>query len=282
MKDFYTIGETAAMLGVSTDTLRYYDKIGLLKPAKVDSENKYRYYSYTQFHYIDRIKYLQYLGLSLEEIGKILHTGRVDDLLVYLKAERVNLRQELVRVQQKMRDIDWYIRYFTYMDQRKGNELLYKVRLPRRYILKCPCFPKESLAAMEVRLAQKKSSAPYLKLEYNRQYGYILDADAVFRQHFVPKSYFIFFSSRPPLPPAEYDVLPAGEYLCFRSRALRESWDMEQLKAYFSQMERPKLVLALKFEDNLREHQDAWYELEMLVNEETDEDGESPGESNSN
>lgn len=282
MKDFYTIGETASMLGVSADTLRYYDKIGLLKPAKVDAENNYRYYSYTQFHYIDRIKYLQYLGLSLEEIGKIIHTGKVDDLLVYLESEQVSLEKELTRVQQKMRDIDWYIQYFTYMDRQKSDELLYKVHLPERYILKCPCFAKESLAAMEVRLAQKKSSPLYLNLEYKRQYGYILDTDAVFCQRFVPKSYYIFFSGKPPLAPTEYDVLPAGEYLCFRSRALQEKWDVEQLETYFGQMDRPKLILALEFEDNLREYQDAWYELEMLINIAPDEAVESPIESKYN
>lgn len=274
MKEFYTIGETASMLGVSTDTLRYYDKIGLLKPAKVNGENKYRYYSYTKFHYIDRIKYLQHLGLSLEEIQKIIHTGRVDDLLVYLQAERVNIQKEMARVQQKIRDIDWYIQYFTYMDQQESNELLYKVYLPKRYILKCPCFRQEPLAAMEVRLARKKSSPPYIGLEYKRQYGYILRGDALFQQRFEPQSYFIFFSGKPPIPDEEYDVLPAGEYLCFRSQVLRESWDAQQLDAYFDKLERPKLVLALEFEDNLREYQDAWYELEMLVNEADDETGD--------
>lgn len=281
MKEFYTIGETASMLGVSTDTLRYYDKIGLLKPAKVNKENNYRYYSYTQFHYIDRIKYLQHLGLALEEIAQIIHTGKVDNLLVYLEAERVKIQQEQARVQQKLRDIDWYIQYFTYMDQGKSNELLYKkAYLPKRYILKCPCFRQEPLAAMEVRLARKKSSPPYLNLGYKRQYGYVLNPDALFHQRFEPKSYFIFFSGKPDIPSAEYDVLPAGEYLCFRSQVLRENWDVEQLSACFGKSEHPKLVLALEFEDNLREYQDAWYELEMLVNESPDETGGSPAESN--
>ena len=271
MKEFYTIGETASLLGVSTDTLRYYDKIGLLKPAKVDADNKYRYYSYTQFHYIDRIKYLQHLGLSLDEISQIIRTGRVDDLLVHLEAEKVNIQEELAHVQQKLRDIDWYIQYFTYMDQRENNEFFYKVFLPARYILKCPCFQREPLAAMEVRLAGKKSSPPYNSLAYKRQYGYILHVDSLFRQRFDPQSYFIFFSGKPPIPAAQYDVLPAGEYLCFRSQVLRESWDMEQLNAYFDQTERPRLALALEFEDNPREYQDAWYELQMLVSE-TDEE----------
>lgn len=104
MKELYTIGETAELLGVSTETLRYYDKIGLLKPAKVDAESRYRYYSYAQFHYIDRIKYLQNFGMSLDEISRVIHTGRVDELLVHLEAEKVRLKKELTRIQRRIED----------------------------------------------------------------------------------------------------------------------------------------------------------------------------------
>lgn len=270
MKEFYTIGETAALLGISADTLRYYDRIGLLKPVKVDAGNKYRYYSYTQFHYIDRIKYLQHLGLSLEEIRTVLQTGRVDELLVYLETEKVRVQEELAQVRQRVEDIDWYIQYFTYMDQTDRDERFYKVHLPERYILKSPCFHWDSLADMEIRLAEKKGGSPYKQLKYKRQYGYILTPDALFARTFAPEFYFIFLSGRPQLLPGEYEVLPAGEYLCFRTQVLREEWDTEKLDSYFRKTRRPGLVLALEFEDNLREYQDAWYEIQMLVSKSSD------------
>ena len=40
----YSIGEFSKIGSVSTKTLRYYDEIGLLRPAYVDEENRYRYY----------------------------------------------------------------------------------------------------------------------------------------------------------------------------------------------------------------------------------------------
>ena len=75
MKEYYSIGETAKLLGVSTQTLRYYDRENILKPVHINDQTGYRYYSYTQFHIIDRIKYLQGFGLSLEEIGAIIQDG---------------------------------------------------------------------------------------------------------------------------------------------------------------------------------------------------------------
>ena len=43
MKDYYTIGETAKLLGVSTQTLRYYDRENILKPVLINDQTGYRY-----------------------------------------------------------------------------------------------------------------------------------------------------------------------------------------------------------------------------------------------
>lgn len=63
-KELYSIGETARLFGISTQTLRFYDRKGILSPVYTDPETGYRYYSYMQFHIIDRIKYLQGFGLA--------------------------------------------------------------------------------------------------------------------------------------------------------------------------------------------------------------------------
>ena len=53
MKDMFSIGELASYQNISKQTLIYYDKIGLFKPAYVDPDNKYRYYTVKQFHDLD-------------------------------------------------------------------------------------------------------------------------------------------------------------------------------------------------------------------------------------
>lgn len=45
MKSKFIIGDMAKIHNVSTQTLRYYDKIGLLNPKVVDKNNGYRYYT---------------------------------------------------------------------------------------------------------------------------------------------------------------------------------------------------------------------------------------------
>ena len=48
MKAYLTVGEMGRMFGLNVQTLHYYDKIGLLKPVKVDALTGYRYYSQPQ------------------------------------------------------------------------------------------------------------------------------------------------------------------------------------------------------------------------------------------
>lgn len=265
VKKYYTIGETAALLGVTTQTLRYYDKIGLLSPAYCDENTGYRYYVYKQFHYIDRIKYLQGFGMQLKDIKEIIHSGRVDCLLPYLEQKKQEAMAELEELKSKISDIEWYMDYFTYLDKDKNSDYLYKIQLEERYIVKCPCYPGEPLHNMEIRLAGVKSRKEYADLHYRRLYGYKLNVESLMKQKFNPTDYFIYLSEKPDIDESLYDCLPAGEYLCFRTQALNENWDPDILTDYFKNKELPNLVLALEFEDNFVDWSQAWYEMQILL-----------------
>ena len=62
IKDFATLCQC------SIYTLRYYDKIGLLKPEAVNDQSGYRYYNEQQITRFQEIKELQEIGFSVSEI----------------------------------------------------------------------------------------------------------------------------------------------------------------------------------------------------------------------
>lgn len=61
------IGELAARTGQTTETIRYYEKIGLLLPAE-RLDNNYRVYSHTHVKQLDFIRRCRTLGISIDEI----------------------------------------------------------------------------------------------------------------------------------------------------------------------------------------------------------------------
>ena len=84
-------GEFSKISRVSKRLLHYYDDIGLLKPAHIDEENGYRYYSARQLPELNRILALKDLGLTLEQIKKMVDAELSDEeihgMLLLKKAE---------------------------------------------------------------------------------------------------------------------------------------------------------------------------------------------------
>ncbi|MEM7182165.1 MAG: MerR family transcriptional regulator [Spirochaetota bacterium] len=68
----YTIGQLAKQAGVGVETIRFYEKKGLIEqPLRMDSE--YRRYSENFLHRIRLIKQAQSLGFTLKEIQSMLN-----------------------------------------------------------------------------------------------------------------------------------------------------------------------------------------------------------------
>lgn len=67
----YTIGEVARQLGIGVDTLRYYEKIGLL-PKVSRAESGIRQYSDKDISRLKFIKRAQQMNFTLAEIGDLL------------------------------------------------------------------------------------------------------------------------------------------------------------------------------------------------------------------
>jgi DNA-binding transcriptional MerR regulator len=73
----YTIQKLAQMAGVSTRTLRYYDEIGILKPARINSSG-YRIYGQSEVDRLQQILFYRELSMSLEKIKEIVTAPSFD------------------------------------------------------------------------------------------------------------------------------------------------------------------------------------------------------------
>lgn len=85
-----TTGQFSKLANVTNRTIRYYDKVGLLKPSSL-GENGYRYYCEEDFFKLQRILLLKQLGFSLEEIMTMAHNDDLSSL-----KESISMQIELV------------------------------------------------------------------------------------------------------------------------------------------------------------------------------------------
>ena len=110
----FQIGEFSRIGCVTIDTLRHYDALGLLKPAKVDPFTGYRYYTARQLQSLNRIIALKEVGLSLEEIARILRDKlTADELRGMLKAQLVLAESAIETAQMRRERILARLNYLT-------------------------------------------------------------------------------------------------------------------------------------------------------------------------
>ena len=95
MKEYYSIGEMAKLNFISPHTLRYYDKIDLLKPSHINEETGYRYYSYKDFLFLDAIQYLRHFDMSLEEIKEQFECRTVEGTLELYEKQLEKLHENI-------------------------------------------------------------------------------------------------------------------------------------------------------------------------------------------
>ena len=103
----FRIGEFSQIARVSGRLLRYYDSIGLLRPQRIDPETGYRYYSAGQLQQLNRILALKELGLSLDQVARMLDERiSVAEIRGMLALKKAELEQSMAAEAARLRHIE--------------------------------------------------------------------------------------------------------------------------------------------------------------------------------
>lgn len=84
MKTYFSVGETAKTVHTTIETLRHYDRIGLIKPSKKDEFTKYRYYTEEDIVRINTVRALQQMDLPLQKIKEVLEFDDLEKIIDFL------------------------------------------------------------------------------------------------------------------------------------------------------------------------------------------------------
>lgn len=131
----YAISEMASLFNVSRQTLIYYDKIGLFKPAVVN-EKGYRFYSPTQIPLMRLICMLRDLGLELDEIDRLTSTFDIGEMTDHLRSRVQALDEQIAGLKAERTSVQERLSFYdeaVYWREREGKPEL--KQFERRYVV---------------------------------------------------------------------------------------------------------------------------------------------------
>lgn len=138
-----TIGDISKRTGCSIKSLRYYDSIGILKPAYVDKETNYRYYTFEQTRIVEIIQLCIMLDIKLKDVNKL--TMKEDNTLDYsnlIKHGKKITTEKILDLQNTLIILDNLQDEIERMNS-YGNEERKEFYLPAKYYYTQPLFETE-------------------------------------------------------------------------------------------------------------------------------------------
>lgn len=151
--------ELSRLTGITRDNLRFYDKIGLLKPEG-RGENGYRYYNRRQLGSAYLIGGLRLMGVGIEDIRRHSASRTPKEMLALFAEQEARIQSEIVKLQETS-DIMKQYADMAREALRHGEEEFTVEERKRERIFLCPAFPA----------ARDEDEAEILAYEYAGSHG---------------------------------------------------------------------------------------------------------------
>ena len=215
-----SIGQMAELNHVSEQTLRLYDKEGLLVPRCVDPVTGYRYYHIIQSAKLDLIQNMKVYGMTLRQIRSFLDSNDPAALRALLSEQAASIEERIRQLRRSQsaitRTLDNYRRY----EAMPRNGEIFLEYIPERRIFRYSCdvnYFDQDESGYEYMLRQMKTNlvANNMPLLYFTNIGTIIR-----REHLVPDALFsneVFLFVDEDDSSQAMETLPAASYLCLCS-----------------------------------------------------------------
>lgn len=123
----FRIGEFSKIAQVPASLLRYYDDIGLFCPINSDKDTRYRYYSVQQLSRLNRILALKDLGLSLEQVKRLLEDEvSPDEIRGMLALKKAQIEQTIQTEAARLRAVESRLQQLECKGQFQDDDVVLK------------------------------------------------------------------------------------------------------------------------------------------------------------
>lgn len=218
MKKQYTIGEICQLYGLGADSLRYYEKKGLIHPKRLD--NGYRVYHLDEIWRLNIIKNLRKLDFSVDQIKMYLENRTLDSTVELIEKEIEIIEKEiepllaLKNTLEKKREIFHQLKNVAI-----DGEVRYQQLEERRIIFVEKSLSKDEEVDLAFRELEKTDDAE-LSLLGNQDMGVLVAEKGLEKKDYTLYQKAFFFVQDPQKPyhmsiaPGDYaTLLYRGSYL---------------------------------------------------------------------
>jgi len=224
--NFLSIGEVAKITGASIFSLRYYEKIKILKPAVIDPDSGYRYYSFEQIFHIQIIMICVELDIPLKELQQFADEEGVIDHLSLLAYGKKIAEGKLQNIHRGIRFIDSMKQKITLAEKYQHEQKIYTRDIPEKLFYVLPYEkPFDNTNPLEVVKA-------FVGFEYSDSdyAGELVEFGlmCIYLPSKVERFAFVELEKRNDT--ADIKVIPNGSYFCTQN----ESISIEQTPQIFT------------------------------------------------
>lgn len=214
MENYFLISEFAKLRGININSLRYYEKIGILKPAYVDENTNYRYYSSEQLVLLNKIILCIQLGISLKEMATYIDENGDLQTQKLLEQGKIVAQNRIKEIENNLKYIENSLKNIEENRKYEGREGIYNRRIEERKVITTGIYT----GGMNVKEIVSEVSALYKIAQENNFFpvlpaGQILELDKNGRMSVRFFLEVLNCETEHPM----VETLAAGEYSCLQT-----------------------------------------------------------------
>lgn len=208
MKKYFSVGEAAKAVHTTSETLRHYDRIGLVTPSQKDEWTNYRYYTEQDIVRLNTVRALQLMDLPLREIKRVLEYDDLKKIIEFLEQADRKADEKITALQYSKQKIQ--LAKADYERKLKGQPNLngiFSKDLPERVILLSDTLEVPTLNNLWNYLDHfYKKVPPSIKEQFSFE-----DLAGIYTENGITR---LFAVCTHYVDISGLKVLPAGKYLC--------------------------------------------------------------------
>lgn len=257
-----TIGEVANLKGITIKALRYYERIGLLKPYYIDPSNNYRYYRKEQFILMDIIKAARALEVSPKDLIPLFANQDSEQIMAYLKGYTTDVKNKIQLLEKMLLQIEAAEHAYHDAHSTYKETAVYVKEIPARNMVTVPLPKKlgnQSISAVYDRLDAAVSKRGLIN---TYQTGVLMAA----QEDIFEPSKLVMIVSYDSCDKNDYEMLPGGAYICVNYKTEDAEKQQRKLNKYLQENNIvPKAIVQMDLLIDFFEKDTHYFELQVLI-----------------